>query len=115
VIVPGTNNEGLTPYQKYNDYRVIETDVSEHLIWNIVHKFGYGVDDKPWQCQRHLTQQYSDGRIVAISYSAPYTVDFSADMRPGDSGGPVILRDSLKVIGIINTLQSGMPKYCSTP
>jgi len=109
VIVPGTNNEGLTPYQKYNDYRVIETDVGEHLLWNIVHKFGYGADDKPWQCQRHLTQQYSDGRIVAISYSAPYTVDFSADIRPGDSGGPVILRDSLKVIGIITNCRVGCP------
>ena len=109
VILPSTNNEGLTPYQKYSDYRVIETDIGEHLLWNIVHRFGYGSDDKPWQCQRHLTQQYTDGRIVAISYSAPYTIDFSADIRPGDSGGPVILRDSLAAVGIITHCRPGCP------
>jgi hypothetical protein len=109
VILPGTNNEGLTPYQKYNDFRMIITDIGEHLIWNPVHKFGYGADDKPWQCERHLTQQHAIGHIIAISFSGPYTIDFSVDIRPGDSGAPLILSHSFLVVGIVTHCRSGCP------
>jgi hypothetical protein len=109
VILPGTNNEGLTPYQKYNDFRMITTDIGKHLIWNPVHKFGYGADDKPWQCERHLTQQHAIGHIIAISFSGPYTIDFSVDIRPGDSGAPLILSHSFLVVGIVTHCRSGCP------
>jgi hypothetical protein len=109
VIRPGMNNEGLTPYQKYNDSRLINSDIGEHLLWNPVHKFGYGADDKPMQCERHLAQQYAAGRIVSYSTSAPYTVDYTTDLRPADSGAPVILSSDLTVIGIVTHCRPGCP------
>jgi len=74
----------------------------------LVHNVGYGRDDKPLQCERHLTQQFSRGRVVQVG-DDDIIWTAGVDIRPGSSGSPLIESYTSTAIGIMTHCTPGCP------
>ncbi|MHC4427758.1 MAG: trypsin-like serine peptidase, partial [Planctomycetota bacterium] len=94
VLVPGQNNEGDLPYQRFGALRTITNTVS-NSGWPCSIT-GYGVD---LTCVLSQTQQTSGGVICQV-FSNAY--EFSVDLRGGNSGSSLLntTDPSGEIIGI---------------
>jgi hypothetical protein len=103
VLKAGTNNLGQTPYQRYGQFRPIATGVSP--VGAVVGIWGYGMDTN---CVNNQRQQYSTGLVNVV---APTTIQFSADLRAGNSGTGVIRNGA--IIGVATNCMVGCPNVAT--
>ncbi len=96
VLLPGTNNLGELPYERYGLFRPIAGSVPSS---GTAEFWGYGVDTT---CTLSQTQQTADGPIVGLNSS---TIFYEVDLRGGNSGSSIMTND--EIIGIVTHCNSG--------
>ena len=99
VLIPGTNNLGQLPFERYGELRPI-TLVSA-TVGQTVAIWGYGVDQT---CTLSQTQRTSSGSIFTVG-SGHYR--FDVDVRGGNSGSALIRND--EIIGIVTHCSFACP------
>ena len=97
VLIPGVNNVGELPYDRYGELRPIATSVPSPVVSATV--WGYGVDNT---CTRSQTQQTHTGSIVGLSST---TIEWTIDIRGGNSGSSIIHEG--EIVGIVTHCNSG--------
>ena len=104
VMIPGTNNYGQTPYERYGVYMPLASSPANAgatcTVW------GYGVDNG--QPTRSQTQQTSSGPINQ-RYSTYYT--YTIDTTYGNSGSGVVYNGA--IVGIVTHCSIGCPNYAT--
>ncbi len=91
VLIPGFNNLGELPYERYGELRPIATSVPNPVVSATV--WGYGVDNT---CPRSQTQQTDTGSIVGLNAT---TIEWTIDIRSGNSGSSIIHNG--EIVGIV--------------
>jgi hypothetical protein len=92
VMIPGTNNLGQKPYERYGVLRPISATLANP--GNPATVFGYGIDDD--QNTRSQTQQTHTGTISGRA-STYYT--FNVDITYGNSGSALLVGN--QIVGIV--------------
>jgi hypothetical protein len=92
VLIPGNNNLGQNPYERYGQLRPISLTAA--TAGTPVSLTGYGVD---LTCVLSQTQQTADGTICTAQATF-YT--FNVDLRGGNSGSALIRESDQTIIGI---------------
>ncbi len=85
VLHMGENNLGELPFERYGAYRPLAT--APGSVGQVVEVTGYGVDCGD-DCELSKTQQTASGPICNVS---PQSYSFSADVRSGNDGSPLLL------------------------
>jgi len=92
VMIPGTNNLGQKPYERYGALREIATTApgagQAMTIW------GYGVDN---QCTQNQIQQTSGGSITSVGGTS---FNHNVDATFGNSGSSLIRNSDQRIVGI---------------
>ncbi len=83
AMIPGTNNLGQLPYDRYGEFRPIAS--SGPSVGQNNEMYGYGVD--PDNCTRNQIQQFAQGAVNQV-FATWFT--YSIDLRGGNSGSALI-------------------------
>ena len=97
----GTNNEGLTPYEKYNTFIPLASSIPNSGTISVN---GYGVDSG--QPSRSQTQQFHDGPVMSVSGSA---ISYDIDVTFGNSGSSLVYNG--EIIGVVTHCSGGCENY----